>query len=239
MKLDNRLNHIIEMCKYSDIIIDIGCDHGYISIGLIQKNKCRKCYAIDINDGPLKNAQLNINLCGLDNKIKCIKSNGFDFLNENVDIDINNISSVIAGMGGVTIANILEQNSKKVNNMDYILIQPNSYPRDIRKFLNNNKIHIETEDIIFSKGVYYEYILIFPKRQGVLSEEVQKFLLEFEYEIPTCIMDNTDGRYNSFILHKIRKYTLILSELGKMRVKNYKKWNTFNNRVLKLKGYLT
>lgn len=233
MKLSNRLNHIIKMCNYSDTIIDVGCDHGYISISLIQKNKCKKCYAVDINEEPLNNARLNIKIHGLENYIKCIKSNGFDFLDER-----GNISAVIAGMGGVTIANILQQNKDKVNNMDYILIQPNSYPKDIRKFLNNNKIYIEIEDVVFSEGVYYEYILIFPKRQGVLTEEIQKFLLDFEYEIPTCIMNNVDGKYNDFILYKIRKYTLILKELEKMRVKNYEKWNTFNNRILKLREYL-
>ena len=57
MKLSNRINHIIRMCNSIDTIIDVGCDHGYISINLIRENKCKKCYAVDINEGPLNNAR--------------------------------------------------------------------------------------------------------------------------------------------------------------------------------------
>ena len=170
MKLSKRIKHIIKMCEYADIIIDVGCDHGYVSINLVKENKCKKCYAVDINEKPLQNAINSIKNYKLESYIECIKSNGFDFLG-----DFSNAASVIAGMGGSTVKNILEQNMEKVIKMEYILIQPNSYPKDIRKFLVNNKIHIAKEDIIFSEGLYYEYILIFPKQQGNLNEEYQNF----------------------------------------------------------------
>ena len=57
MKLSNRINHIIRMCNFIDTIIDVGCDHGYISINLIRESKCKKCYAVDINRLPLLNAE--------------------------------------------------------------------------------------------------------------------------------------------------------------------------------------
>lgn len=231
MKLSNRLNHIIKMCDYSDIIIDVGCDHGYISINLIRENKCKKCYAVDINKLPLSNAERNIKANNLENCIKCVQSSGFNFLDE-----VNeNISSVIAGMGGSTIASILQHDIDKVYKMNYILIQPNSYAKDIRKFLFNKKIHIEKEDVIFSEGVYYEYILIFPKLQGILSKEYQNFLLEFGYDIPICVIDNIDGKYNEFILYKIRKYEKVLLEMKNSKLKNYDKYVSFKNKILMLR----
>lgn len=231
MKLSNRINHIIRMCNFIDTIIDVGCDHGYISINLIRENKCKKCYAVDINRLPLLNAEKNIKNNNLEFYIQCIQSNGFDFLDEVSE----NIGSVIAGMGGSTIANILQKNMSKIYKMDYILIQPNSYAKDIRKFLVNKKIHIEKEDVIFSEGVYYEYILIFPKLQGVLSKEYQNFLLEFGYDISTCVMDNIDGKYNEFILYKIRKYEKVLLEMKNSKLKNYDKYVSFKNKILMLR----
>ncbi len=60
MKLSNRIRHIINMCKYNETIIDVGCDHGYISIGLLNSNKCSRCYAVDINKDPINIAMNNI-----------------------------------------------------------------------------------------------------------------------------------------------------------------------------------
>ena len=98
------------MCNSIDTIIDVGCDHGYISINLIRENKCKKCYAVDINRLPLLNAEKNIKNNNLELYIQCIQSNGFDFLDEVSE----NIGSVIAGMGGSTIANILQKNMEDI-----------------------------------------------------------------------------------------------------------------------------
>lgn len=230
MKLSERIKHIIRMCEYSDTIIDVGCDHGYISINLVKENKCKKCYAVDINELPLRNAEINIKNNNLESNIKCIKSNGFNFLKET-----SNIAAVIAGMGGSTTKNILEQNIDKVKKMDYILIQPNSYPKDIRKFLVDKKINIVKENIIFSEGLYYEYILIFPKRQEILNEEYQNFLLDFGYEIPTCVLTNHNGMYNDFIYWKLKKYQKVLDEIENNKSENYEKYINFKNKIISLR----
>lgn len=233
MKLSKRLNNIVDMCPYSDIIVDVGCDHGYISINLINKKKCKKCYAIDINEKPLNTAIKNIKIFGLEDKISCILSNGFDFLKDN-----EKVSSVIAGMGGLTTVEILRNNRSKVNNMDYILIQPNAYSKDIRKYIFEENIHIEKEDVVFCGGLYYEYILIFPKRQGIFDKHKQKFLIEFGYDIPTCIIENTGGKYNQYINWRISKYEKILSELCKNNLSKSDKYINFSNKIEILKGWL-
>lgn len=207
MKLSNRMKHIVNMCNYTDTLIDIGCDHGYVSIELINRAKCKKIYAVDINEKPLSVARTNVSKYKLDDKIKCVLSNGFSYFN-----DLNNCGAVIAGMGGSTIVDILQNDKEKIVNMDYILIQPNAYPRDIRKFVYSHNIYVEKEDIIYSDGIYYEYILIFPKQQGLLTKEQRKILSNFDYEIPLCILNN-DGRYDNFIRFKINKYMDIIKNI--------------------------
>lgn len=234
MKISDRISGIVEMCNYSSTIIDIGCDHAYISISLIKKNKCKNCIAVDINKLPLMNAIKNISDNNLTEYIQCIQSDGFNFLNR-IEGDV---SAVIAGMGGSTIAHILKQNMNKIIKMNYILIQPNSYARDIRKFLLNNNIHIEKEEVIFSEGVYYEYILIFPKSQEFLNEEYQKFLLNFDYDMPICILKNINGKYNEYINYRIEKYEKVLHGMKKSKSTCWEKYNVISNNILYLRGLL-
>lgn len=234
MKLSNRIIKIIKMCNYSDIIIDVGCDHGYIAIALIMFNKCKNCYAVDVNELPLQNAICNINKYKLNDKIKCIKSDGFDFLN----FDNQKIGAIIAGMGGSTIVNIIKNSIDKVRNMDYVLIQPNAYPKDIRKFLIQKNFYIEKEEIVFSNGAYYEYILIFPKSQEILNEDYEKKMMDFEYDIPMCIIDNKDGEYNNYINFRIFKYKKILKNLLKKANKDNEKLKLLNKRISILEGYI-
>lgn len=231
MLLNGRINKIIEMCEYSDIIIDVGCDHAYISINLVKNNKCKKCIAVDINDLPLMNAKKNILNSNLDKRIECIKSNGFDFMCGVED----GTSSVIAGMGGSNIANIISNSISKIIKMNYILIQPTAYAKDIRKFLFDNRIHIEKEDIIFSSGLYYEYILIFPKSQEFLNEEYQKFLLNFDYDMPICIFENVNGKYNEYIYYRINKYEKILFEMKKSMIIDSEKYKIIDRNIFLLK----
>lgn len=234
MIFNNRINGIVEMCNYSDIIIDMGCDHAYISINLIKKNKCKKCIAVDINESPLMNAKKNISKNCLNQSIKCVQSDGFDFIN----YVGNNTSSVIAGMGGNSISNILRKSMTKITKMDYILIQPTAYTKDVRKFLIDNKIHIEKENIIFSEGLYYEYILIFPKSQEFLNEEYQKFLLNFNYDMPICVFENINGKYNEYINYRIKKYERVLFEMGNSKLKDCEKFNVIDKNICILKGCL-
>lgn len=233
MRLSNRINHIVNMCSYTNTIIDIGCDHGYISIELVNRGKCKKCYAVDINEKPLLSAIENISKYNLDNSIECILSNGFDYFD-----DLNNISAVIAGMGGSTIVNILKNSSNKINNMNYILIQPNAYSRDIRRFVYSKNIYVKNEDVIYSDGIYYEYILISPKQQEFLTKQERKFLLDFDYEIPLCVLKNNNGIYDNFIQFKLNKYIEILRNIRNSNRETYNiKCNILLNRINILEGF--
>ncbi len=221
-----RIEHIINMCNKTDTIIDVGCDHGYISIGLINEGKCNNCYAVDINKKPLSLAEKNIKRFNLTNKIKCTLSNGFECFD-----NLENCGAVIAGMGGVTTAEIIKNSIDKVRNMDYILIQPNAYPKDIRKFVYDNEICVAKEDIVYSDGIYYEYILIFPKQQGFLTKYERKILNTFNYELPLCLFTQDNSKYTNFINFKLNKYNEILKNLEGRKDKYLDKYNRVLEQV--------
>ncbi len=99
-----RLKTAAEMIGQATVLCDIGCDHGYLPIYLIQKGQIQTAYACDLRDGPLKTASKNIAAYHMKEKIQTLKSDG---LHELYDLSFDVIS--ICGMGGRLIAEILER----------------------------------------------------------------------------------------------------------------------------------
>ena len=64
-KLSNRLNAIAQFVDKKDSVVDVGCDHGYLSIYLKEVIKVKKIIASDINQNALNSAINNIKKCNL------------------------------------------------------------------------------------------------------------------------------------------------------------------------------
>ena len=96
-----RIKALASFINKEDIVLDVGCDHGYLSIYLKQNNLCGRVYASDISALALKQAQTNFKKYHLN--IKSFVSDGFN----NINVSFNTV--VIAGMGTSTILNIIKK----------------------------------------------------------------------------------------------------------------------------------
>ena len=94
MELSKRMKNNACLVDQGSMAADIGCDHGYVSIFLVQERKCKKVIAMDIGKGPLSQAQKNIEAAGLQDKIQCRLSNGMEKLTPG-EVD----TVLVAGMG--------------------------------------------------------------------------------------------------------------------------------------------
>ena len=74
-------------------LCDVGTDHGYVPIALVQGNIIPKAIAVDINKGPLERANEHIRANGLTEQITTRLSNGLEAIHDG-EVD----SIVIAGM---------------------------------------------------------------------------------------------------------------------------------------------
>ena len=59
---------------------DVGCDHGYLPILLVQKGCMQRAIAMDINEGPLQRATEHIRQEALGAYIQTRRSNGLEKL---------------------------------------------------------------------------------------------------------------------------------------------------------------
>ena len=150
--LSKRLQTVYDNINDAQIVADIGTDHGYIPIALINNNKATKVYASDIAEGPLNNAKKNIETLNLQDKIIPVLSNGLD----NIPNDIDTI--VIAGMGFYKCEEILEDNLSKLYLSKQIIVQVNRDVGKLRRWISNHHFTIVNEDIVY-EGMYYQVIV--------------------------------------------------------------------------------
>ncbi len=147
----NRIELLASLSNSSNVLLDIGCDHAYVLINALKKYNVKRGIAADIAAGPLSAAKENIKANNLSDRISLILSNGFEKIDDDFD------TAIIAGMGGILIANILEGGKNKLNNKKLIL-EPNSDQYIVRKKLVELGYYIYDEYCIVDQGKYYEII---------------------------------------------------------------------------------
>lgn len=147
-----RIAEIAEMVKPGVIAADIGTDHAFLPILLVQNRKSEKVYACDINEGPLKAAQRNIAKEGLSSTIETILSDGL----KQVPADTECV--IIAGMGYYTCRDILEAAASRLNDLSQIIVEVNRNTKDMRQWISDHHYTIDDERLIRERG--FDYIAI-------------------------------------------------------------------------------
>ena len=140
--LDNRLKMCAELVSGKGIACDVGTDHAYLAAELIMSGRCSHVIASDVKEGPLDSARNTVERNGLADKVDLILSDGL----ENVPLDgVSDI--VIAGMGGETIAKIINDSDNSFDGIRLIL-QPMTKAEILRMELYRNGFEITEEHIV-------------------------------------------------------------------------------------------
>jgi len=221
MKLTPRLLEIAKMVDKDSIVADIGTDHGYVPVYLIENKISKKVIACDINKAPLQSAIDYINNKKLQNKIDTRLGNGLSPLNKG---EVNTV--IIAGMGGILIQNILEENKDIAREIDRFILQPMVASIELRKYLYNNNYKIIDEKLAREDNRYYE-IIVAEKGQEKITDEIY-------YEIGKKLIENKDPLLKPFLEKKINKNKIILKNIEKNSSKENLKYNQIKNRLSKL-----
>ena len=157
-----RIKALADDISKNDIVLDVGCDHGYLSIFLKQNKLCKEIYASDVKESALNVAKKNFKKYNLE--INTYLSDGFD------NIPVYFDTAVIAGMGTSTILNIL--NSEKIPKKLVLGSQNDLYK--LRSNLYKMGYKLVDEQAIFERGHYY-IILLYIKAKQKLNKKELKF----------------------------------------------------------------
>ncbi len=140
--LDFRLQTVASFVRQGSRLADIGTDHALLPCALVEKGHCPSAIASDIRVGPTEAARRSVSAAQLEGQIDVRLGGGLDTVSPDEVEDI-----VIAGMGGETIAAILEEAPWTKDGRYRLILQPMTRAEKLRRFLYENGFSIEEERI--------------------------------------------------------------------------------------------
>ena len=154
--ISKRLELVASFVPQGAILLDVGSDHAYLPIELVERGKIESAIAGEVVEGPYQSAVKNVEAHGLKEKIQVRLANGLAAFEEADQVSV----ITIAGMGGRLIARILEEVLDKLANVERLILQPNNREDDLRIWLQDNDFQIVAESILEEAGKFYEILVV-------------------------------------------------------------------------------
>lgn len=196
IKLSKRLNKIAELVDFGASVIDVGTDHGYVPNFLCENKISSDIIATDISNNSLeKSIELTREL-GNENEIRNILANGI------VNEDRDNI--IIAGLGGIQIAEIIANSIDIAKSSRKLILQPMQKTNILRRELNNMGFEIFDEEIIYEDDRYFEIIL------AKFSNYKNEILKEEDFYFSKKLIEKKDETYLAYLKEKKDYLTTII-----------------------------
>ena len=152
--ISKRLCSIAAMVRKNSRVADVGTDHGLLTIYLVEQHISPTAIATDIAAAPAAVARKNVDAAGLGNSIDVRVGDGLASVSPDDADDI-----VIAGMGGETIAEIL-QAAPWVKHPRYrLILQPMTHAEAVHAWLLQNGFTICEERFLEDAG--RNYVLLY------------------------------------------------------------------------------
>lgn len=170
--LSDRLKAVASLVSTGSRVCDVGCDHGFVPIYLVQQGICSRAIAMDAKAGPLGQAGEHIAACGLEAYIETRLSDGLR------EYRIGEADSMIcAGMGGKLMRRILEEDMTKTDSFRELILQPQSDIQQFRAFLRKQDYLFADENMIEEDGKFYPMMRVVKKcgNMTVQSETVTRW----------------------------------------------------------------
>ena len=154
--ISKRLEMVASFVPQGAVLLDVGSDHAYLPIELVEKGHIERAIAGEVVVGPYQSAVKNVESHGLSDKIQVRLANGLAAFEESDQVSV----ITIAGMGGRLIASILEEGLNKLAHVERLILQPNNREDDLRRWLQDHGFQIIAESILEEAGKFYEILVV-------------------------------------------------------------------------------
>lgn len=206
MKLSDRLQLIADEIHCGETMADIGTDHGFLPLYLLETKKCPKVIMADISSGSLAKAEENCKLANPEGEYELRLGNGIDIL-EDGEVDV----VAIAGMGGNLIADILEWNLEKSRSIKRYILQPRRHVGKLRHWLYCNGFDIVKESLVEEGKFICEILTV--ESGPVENGKCVGYGVEFDY--PDSLLEYKNPMTEAYLHRKLELENMILDNINK------------------------
>lgn len=153
MHIDRRLETIANLVPQGCVLADIGTDHAYLPVWLLDKQRIARAIAGDIAAGPCQAARTTVAQFGQHEHVEVRQGSGLKVLSPGEADCI-----AIAGMGASTIISILEDDTEVAQSAELLVLQPMAGAASLRAWLCSHGWQLAAEELVDDAPHFYEII---------------------------------------------------------------------------------
>ncbi len=205
MKLSKRLELVASFVQEGSRVADVGTDHGYVPIALVERRTAIKAIAMDLREGPLMRAKTHIREAGLEDCIETRLSDGLTALRTGEADTV-----IIAGMGGELVIHILEQGRPLWEETKRFILSPQSDLEAVRRYLGNSGFVTEQESMTEDEGKYYTVMAV---RRKKAEENGKTGADEGELRYGRLLIEKKDPVLAAFLKKEEKRIESVLKKI--------------------------
>lgn len=200
--LSDRLQAIADFVLPDESIADIGTDHGFVPIVLLESGRVPFAVLSDINEGPAEKAKSHLAEHSIPESRYALRHG--DGLLTVEPFEVSTV--IIAGMGGENIIDILAFDIAKTKSFKRLILQPRKRPDLLRKWLYENGFSIIHENLVKEQEKICEIIVAEPAVSPVrVPCDINEFYLPEKMR--------ADVLFDEFLSEYIRKLHVVLDNM--------------------------
>ena len=166
MRLSARLEAVLGLIPRGYPLLDVGCDHAFLSVEAVRRGICPCAVASDIGRGPLRSAAAHIREAGLSDLAAPVLADGIpgDWRERTAELlgipeeEVPAPAAVTAGMGGILMTDIYRRAADFPETISVCVASPQRDADLFRRFLVSGGLWIEAETFVEEDGKFYPVI---------------------------------------------------------------------------------
>lgn len=208
--MTNRQIELAKLLERAEITADVGCDHGILSLYLLQHNLTSHLFATDISAPSLAKTEKLLSDFGVSDRATCLVLDG-------LPLDKYFDQVLIAGMGGNEICKILSRYFDSNKSRPTLVLQPMRDFEKVRKLLNASGYRIIVDRMIFDKK-FYLLLKAVVGEQNLSARQLRFGAIEASYSEPDFLrwLDTKIAKTDQ-ILSKIDVFNSKFNELSQFK----------------------
>ena len=227
IKLTERLQKIYDQVRPGESVCDVGTDHGYVPLALLESGRSPNAIMSDISAGSLAKCKVNAeamlpSLAPFDLR----QGSGIEVLKSG-EVD----TVIMAGMGGMLISEILEKDYHHSHSFKRYILQPRKHVGRLRYWLLDNDFTVVHEDLA-REGKFIWPILTVESFGRALFVNADPDDVEFEY--PLTLLEYRNELTEEYLRNALYLERLKLESKSAGSLTTFEELRTQKHRVARL-----